>query len=169
MFSHDLKVFILFFGAVLSLLVGILVYFIFRPHSQIYLIKIFGLSWLYPQSSIHLPSGFLVFLDSIPTATHTFSFSIFSAFTCGLTKTCILSSCAGWVSANFVFEILQLYQMRSSHIAYLEDSNILLKIICQYFGRGIFDWYDLISIGVGGVLAYGALNMATKGNPHECK
>ena len=135
--------------AILSLIIGGLIYLFFRP--PIYPIieklqKIIGLGHL---------NSFGILTGSIPTLCHTFSFIILTSIFLSDTQICITLNSVFWICIESILEIMQnlTYQ---NHQQIIISANFILfnDNFRGYFLLGTYDNYDLLSIIAGGILAY---------------
>ncbi len=134
-----------FFYAILSLsilLIGILFYYFFREPT------ILG-GWLGIKNN-HIISNYLVYLDSLPSFVHVFSFSILTWLV--LEQTYANSSILFWVVINMVFEF---GQMVNSEVMWLP------KFLQNYFQRGVYSHWDVVAIIFGGICAKIVMNLKT--------
>ena len=94
---------------------------------------------------------------SLPTFTHTFGFALlFVALLRPRATAAVAAVCAGWTLVEAVFEIGQI-----PRVAALVDSwagaareTWPLRLLLQYLASGTFALADLVSVVLGGALAY---------------
>jgi len=138
--------------ASLSLCCGIAVYFFFRTTDSLRLLQIAGIHEYFTSTTLQLTPTWPNLVNAVPSGTHTFSFSIFTAIALGLTKRTLFLSCIAWVSINGLLEVSQLAESCPLQIAQCDYR--LCRTFCACFTNGTFDWYDMAFLFVGGALAF---------------
>ena len=135
-----------------GLLLGSLVYLVDRPPNQTYF---FYKSFV--NISLHntIPNLFGLIGDSLPSLIHVFSFILITAGFLSCQKKCCIIICASWFLTDTVFELGQKFKPWSSTIVPDWFSGIVfLENSKNYFLCGTFDYFDLVAITMGTVIAY---------------
>jgi len=143
-----------------ALLLGAIFYYFFRSSGNIYFIEFLGLA---PQLHITMPPLLTGVGRCLPTFIHVFSFILLTAgFVAGSKKSYLIIALA-WCAIDLLFEIgqgfgreiMQIIPDWFSDIPFLENTR-------NYFMRGSFDWYDLVSIAIGSLAAYFILRLTNR-------
>lgn len=133
--------------ALLSLLVGTLVYFT-RPVDALFLTPFGDLSRVSSDALSFGPLG-----GSLPSLTHAFSFTLLSALVLGATHRAALTSAALWLSTEVAFEVGQ----HPAIAARLDAPGL-----GSFFRYSTFDPLDLAACVVGVAAALLVLNVHSK-------
>ena len=128
----------LIFITLILLLSGFLYYYLLRKSN------IVAFSWLGIEKREALNFRWNSYFLWFPTFIHTFLFSILSWWAMGFKYPKL--SIVFWTTINLVAEFGQ-----SIEKSFFENFPPILK---NYFQRGIFDWWDIISILGGAFFAY---------------
>ncbi len=132
------------------LLLGTLVYILDRPPEQVPVLRALNLSH-------HIPALFASVGNSLPSFAHVFAFCLFTAALLGNAKRNAAAVCLAWFCIDAAFELGQTEQAASWLQPFIPQWFDYLPILNQassYFIYGTFDVFDLISIALGGVMAY---------------
>ena len=144
------------------LTIGALVYILDRPADQAPIFnflnssgssgKFFGISGL-----------------SFPTFSHVFAFSLFTVALLGARRTAALWVCLGWLVLDAGFELGQ-HSMAAGLISPLIPAWFttvpILNQAGAFFVLGTFDVFDLLSIALGTLAAYGVIRLTAA---EECQ
>lgn len=135
---------------VLSL--GILIYLIDRPPDNTYFVY-----KSFVNISLHntLPNLFGLIGNSLPSFIHVFSFILITASLISYKKNRCLIVCLAWFLIDCAFEFGQKYYSLLQKmipdwfigIPFLENTE-------NYFVHGTFDYFDLLAITIGSLIAY---------------
>jgi hypothetical protein len=126
------------------------VYLFVRGPETLYLLRSFETVPLLLAFRIILPDSLTTIASSLPSFTHTFAFSLFTAALMYRGRRRILHGCLLWACLGSIFEFLQ--ASRSSSYAPVSD-YVLPRIVRAYIENGRFDWLDLAAIWVGAGMA----------------
>jgi hypothetical protein len=106
--------------------------------------------------------------DYLPTFIHTLAFILITAAVLWPWPRLLPGICAAWVFIESLFEVGQL-ATQDSHIAAAVpawfDGVPVLEVTADYFIRGTYDPLDLVSIGIGAVIAYAVICIIQQGDP----
>ncbi len=148
------------------LIIGALVYLIDRHPDQTYFIQIIGLS-------LHdiLPNIFGHFGNNLPAFIHVFSFILITSGLLTYTyhsKKNYLFVCLLWATVDIFFELLQKYKKFALKIIPYSFQHIpILNNTKNFIQNGTFDYFDILYIIIGSVLAYLVLLITNKGIQNE--
>lgn len=139
------------FAGIGLLFAGTFYYYFFRNADQTYFIQLFGLT---PQ--LIEPHPFLQKLGySLPTFIHVFAFSLLTAGLMANSQKGYAAACLFWFGINVLFEFGQKYDSWVIQFVPGWFSNfIFLENSKSYFLKGLFDYFDLLSITLGALVAY---------------
>ncbi|HAN17916.1 MAG: hypothetical protein A2X13_10620 [Bacteroidetes bacterium GWC2_33_15] len=142
MFYQDSKKknLILLCVGIIVIIMGYMIYFLSRPGLlNVYNIKIIDYS----------KNNFLTaFLNSFPSFSHTFSFTIFLYLVTPKRNSKIIAICLFWMIVELLFEVGQLYN------ADLKVSYSVLNALVSFFRSGIFDWFDILAIIFSSLISF---------------
>jgi len=150
-----------------ALALGITVYLLIRDPPSLLLNQLLPLPSHSTWAADHLPQNFIKLTGSLPTATHAFAFSLFTALALGLTKARIAIACAIWAIIETFFEFLQ--ALSECQVFFFHDDKIFSPMVCSYILNGVFDWADVFAILLGVTLAHQVLRhyLHTRGDINE--
>jgi len=133
-----MKKYVVFVTVVLlSFVLGFLYYYFLRDN-------VIGFSWLGIDKGESLYLAWNNYFLWFPTFIHSFIFSLLTWWAMGFNYP--KSSVLFWMTINLIAEIGQ--GIESNFF------NRFPPILKNYFQRGTFDWWDMVSIIVGAILAY---------------
>lgn len=92
----------------------------------------------------------------LPSLTHPFAFSLFTAAALPLTLRYGLAACAAWGATDIALELAQHSLLRGQTMCLLEysqDSSWLVSKFVHYACRGTFDMNDVFADAVGALVA----------------
>lgn len=140
----------------ISLLIGILVYFMDRPAEGTYFIYRFGFMLRLHKIINEFTSGSFGTIGSwLPEFIHVFSFILLTAGIISSGKRGCFIICISWFLVDTVFELGQRYSSLPLKIIPDWFSDVpILESIEGYFRKGTFDFKDLIAILLGTIAAY---------------
>jgi hypothetical protein len=136
---------------VLALGVGVALYVLDRPPSQIYFVP---KAWSLFKGT---PSTFGAIGYHLPTFLHVFAFCLITSgvLACGRQGAAVI--CVLWMLVDMLFEIGQQQDIASEIVAYIPDwfkGVPFLENTADYFVQGRFDPADLLAILFGAIAAY---------------
>ena len=144
-----------------GLIVGALVYLVDRSPDHAYFVYRSDID-----ISLYnvLPNLFGPIGHSLPAFSHVFSFILITAGLIGCRKRGYLIICLSWFIVDCTFELGQKFKSSAvriipdwfAGIPYLENTS-------NYFFHGTFDYFDLVAIIIGAVLAYITLSHTIRG------
>lgn len=138
-----------FLAAILSA-VGVAVYALDRGGSVHFLAG----WWDLPAVSVFGPlAGFL------PTFLHTLVFILITAAILRPWPRTLPATCCTWFLFECLFEVGQMAPIDS----YIAGAVPMLRMTTSYFTQGTYDPLDVLSIGVGAVIAYPLVRMHLRG------
>jgi hypothetical protein len=143
--------------AALLLATGIAVYALDRGGAVYFLV---GWTAASAETSIFGPLG-----DHLPTFLHTLVFILVTAAVLRPWPRLIPEICAVWLVIECLFELGQMAPFDGRIAAAVPswfESVPVLQITADYFIRGTFDPLDILSIGLGAVIAYPLVHMCLK-------
>ncbi len=146
------------FLATSFLVAGILVYALDRGGHAYFL----G-DWPIPPAA---PAVFGALGDHLPTLLHPLAFILITAAALRPWPRSLPSICVAWFAVECLFEIGQKSPFDSAIEAALPawfGSVPIVQNTANYFTRGTFDPLDLVSIGIGTVIAYPIAHRLMKG------
>lgn len=135
--------------ATLLLLAGIVVYVLDRGHAVYFLS-----GWPVGPAA---PAVFGPLGDHLPTFLHPLTFILITAAVLRPWPGLLPAICAAWFAIECMFELGQLAPFDSRIAAAVPpwfDSVPVLQNTADYFTHGTFDPLDILSIGIGTVIAY---------------
>lgn len=137
------------------LLLGVLFYYLFRSAEHTYFLKFLG-------NNHHLKDFlhplFAIIGNSLPTFIHVFAFTLMTASIVTKQKSGYVTVCLAWFSVDVLFEIGQgLDEMIIQIIPDWFSNFLFLENTRSYFLKGRFDYFDLLSIALGSLIAYNVL------------
>ena len=122
--------------------------------------------FLFGWTSTSAISLFGPFADHLPTFLHTLVFILITAAILQPWPRTLAANCATWFFIECVFEVGQMAPI-DSHIAAAVpawfDNVAVLRITANYFTAGTYDPLDVLSIGIGAVIAYPLVRMYLRG------
>lgn len=134
-----------------ALLLGASVYVLDRPVYEVYFLhETFAFSGETPLT--FGPVG-----DHLPTFLHVMAFGLITSGFLASERRGAFAACMAWLLVNVVFELGQHGAINSVISGWLPSwfANVpVLEVTAEYFSRGTFDWLDLLSMGLGALLAY---------------
>ena len=137
------------------LTIGALVYILDRPADQAPILNLFI-------SSGSSGKFFGIAGLSFPTFSHVFAFSLFTVALLGARRTAALWICLGWLVLDTGFELGQ-HSMAAGLISPLIPAWFgtvpILNQARDFFVLGTFDVFDLLSITLGALAAYGVIRL----------
>lgn len=154
MTNQDIVRTALFCVAILALICGVIVYIFVRDTPSLYLLTLleFGQTDSL-QSADETPSALLLFTGSLPTAVHTFAFTVFTALALGVSRRShVVFACFFWAAINTAFEFSQVADVCPDLL--LLNQSLLGRVSCNYISAGTFDWLDIGSVILGSFAAY---------------
>ena len=116
-------------------------------------------------AALAMPDVFGPLGDHLPTFVHTLAFILITAAILRPWPQQLPAVCAIWFVIECLFELGQLAQFDSQLAATIPawfESVPVLEITTNYFIRGTYDPLDVLSIGLGAVLAYPLVHMCLK-------
>lgn len=140
----------LFLAAILSA-VGVAVYALDRGGSVYFLS-----GW----SSAPAIPVFGPLADFLPTFLHTLVFILITAVILRPWPRTLPATCCAWFLFECLFEIGQMEPIDS----YIAGAVPMLRMTTSYFTQGTYDPLDVLSIGVGAVVAYPLARMYLRGD-----
>jgi len=105
--------------------------------------------------------------DHLPTFLHTLVFILVTAAILRPWPRTLPATCAAWFLIECLFEIGQMAPIDGYIAAAIPEwfgSVPLLRITSDYFIQGIYDPFDVLSIGIGAVVAYPMVRMYVRGD-----
>jgi hypothetical protein len=138
-------------AGVTTLLIGALVYVFDRP------VDLVPPIFSNVNASIAGPTVFGVFGNNLPSLTHAFSFSVFTAVYLGINRASVLFSCISWL---VIGTLLEFGQRDASATISLEETlspitwELLPPVLGDYKLAGTFDWLDILASTIGALCAY---------------
>ncbi|WP_295435155.1 hypothetical protein [uncultured Thiodictyon sp.] len=150
--SRTSAIFLLLFG-IIALVLGAAVYLLIRDPDSLYIVRKVSpvRGNLFFSEDLQKPLSILI--GSLPTAIHTFAFSLFTSVAMGLRKPNVVISCVFWAIINIAFEFSQSLKTCPAFLIDNED-QASFGIFCSYAVWGTFDWLDVGSIIIGVLFAY---------------
>jgi len=145
--------------ALLLLTTGIMVYLLDRG-AAVYFLPDWAAGHTGP--TIFGPLG-----DYLPTFIHTLAFILITAAVLRPWSKLLPGICAAWFFIESLFEVGQLATHDSRIVAAVPagfDGVPVLEATANYFIRGTYDPLDLVSIGLGGVIAYAVIRISKRGD-----
>ena len=142
------------------LILGALFYYFFRSAEHTYLLKFFGNTL---QQKHILPPLFVTLGNSLPTFVHVIAFTLLTAGFVTNRKERYAIVCLSWFVIDVLFELAQ--GLDNFMIQFIPDwfSGVLfLENTRNYFLYGRFDYFDLLSIALGSLVAYILLVLTSK-------
>ena len=137
-----------------ALVLGMGVYTLIRDPAMLYIGQRLGVP-LRAVSPDHC--GTLTFLlGSLPSAIHTFAFSLITAAVLGSSRYASGGACVFWAAMDCLFELLQYTHHCPSVFA--NSDRLLARVTCAYISNGTFDVMDMVFASAGSVLAYFVLS-----------
>jgi hypothetical protein len=139
---------------VLALVLGGVFYILARPPSQTYFVPA-ALSLFQGDASVFGALGY-----HLPTFLHVFAFSLITVGFLGSDLRGAVQVCLLWFSIDALFEIGQHPWVAGIIVPHVPDwfsAVPVLDNVAVYFERGSFDVFDLLSILLGAVAAYGVV------------
>lgn len=139
---------------VIALGFGVLLYLFDRPPSQVYFIP--AEISLY-QGSTSLFGGIG---NHLPTFLHVFAFALITSGVLACERRGALWVCVFWFVVDALFEVGQHPAVAARIVSVIPSwfaKVPLLENAASYFERGSFDIFDLLSIFLGALAAYGVL------------
>jgi len=135
-----------------ALISGALFYYFFRSPEHTYFLKFIGNG--FTRNDVLPPLPTTIF-DCLPTIIHVFAFSILTASFITPQKRGYFIVCFSWFVIDILFELGQGFADNIipsipgwfSNIIFLENTR-------SYFLHGRLDYFDLLSIGLGSLVAY---------------
>ena len=135
-----------------SLLIGTLVYLIYRPPNQTYFVSHLGIDISFYNT---LPNVFGLIGNILPSFIHTFSFILITAGLISCSKKNYRIICFCWLLVDSAFELGQKFNSLIPRIIPNWFSGVpFLENTERYFLMGTFDVFDLVAIIFAGVLSY---------------
>ena len=136
--------------AVVALLIGVTVYLIDRSPGSVYFVP----DWLSMSDSFNRIFG--VIGNYLPTFVHPYAFILLTTVLVKPTGQNILISCVAWFTVDSLFECAQKKSVAQWLVSFTPtfDGVPVLENTRNYFLRGTFDVFDLISITLGTIAAY---------------
>lgn len=139
---------------VLALAIGVLVYLTDRDPAHA--------AWIPPAWSVSGPALFGAVGSWLPSLTHAFAFSLFTAAVAGSRPTApAYGACVLWWAVDSAFELAQAPGLSgpiTSAMAATPAPAWLTDPVSSYLMRGHFDWADLLAIAAGAVAAGAVLH-----------
>jgi len=140
------------------LAIGALVYILDRPADQAPILNFFN--------SSAFSGRFFGFAGlSLPTFAHVFAFSLFTVALLGARRTAALWICLGWLALDTGFELGQ-HAVAAGLVSPLIPAWFgtvpILNQAGDYFILGTFDFFDLLSITLGALAAYGVVRLTAE-------
>ncbi len=135
--------------ATILLLAGIVVYALDRG-SGVYFLA----GWSFAPAA---PDFFGPLGDHLPTFLHPIIFILITAAVLRPWPRLLPAICAAWLAVDCLFELCQRAPLSGGIAAAVPpwfDSVPVLQITADYFTQGTFDPLDILSIGIGTVIAY---------------
>jgi hypothetical protein len=134
---------------------GALFYYFFRSAEHTYFLKFLGNSH---HLKDFLPPLLAIFENSLPTFIHVVGFTLMTASIIAKQKRGYAAVCLAWFAIDVLFEIGQGIDKMIIQIIPNWFSNFLfLENTRNYFLQGRFDYFDLLSIVLGSIIAYNVL------------
>lgn len=146
--------------AALSLLCGLVVYWVARPAGSVY-----ALARL-PAFPIGVDSSWRVLADHLPDFIHPYAFILLTVAAMPWSSPRATGmTCIGWTVVDFLFELGQ-HPGVSAYAAAIPrwfDQLPVLESARGFFVRGRFDWLDLLAIALGSTLAWVTVTVTRAG------
>ena len=105
--------------------------------------------------------------DYLPTFVHSFAFILITAAILRPWPRLLPAICATWFVIECLFEVGQLATLDgriASAVPAWFDGVPVLEVTTDYFIRGTYDVLDLVSIGLGTVIAYPVIRIIQRGD-----
>ena len=154
---------ILFAGA--ALVLGLVVYLLYRSPESVYLLPV----GLFPESSSASLPGFEVLSRYAPSFLHVYAFILLTAIVLVMSHVTALIISAAWLCLELVLEIGQSESVSTVIVSWLPmwfRDYPFLENIGPYFSLGTFDSGDMLAIVCGSVAAYLTLRL-TENREHS--
>lgn len=157
--NHRAEIILVAIG-IAALLVGVLVYLLDRQPGSAYFIP----DWLSLSNTTH--SIFSIIGDYLPTFVHVYAFILFTTVMLSPpSKVLLIIICSTWFVIDSLFELAQIDAIANYLSGVMPgwfDGIPFLENTGNYFVYGTFDPLDILSIGLGTVLAYTTVVMINK-------
>jgi hypothetical protein len=135
-----------------TLVLGFLVYLIYRPAEKTYFLQIITINITLFNT---IPDLFNPISYNLPSFFHVFSFILITASFLFCSKKGYLVICLCWFLVDFIFELGQyFYSFIPLRIPFWFEAYPFLECTDNYFLEGRFDPFDLFAIILGTVTAY---------------
>ena len=144
---------------IIALILGSLIYLIERPARESLFIAE-SISLFNEGVALFGPLG-----NHLPTFIHPFAFILITASFCSTKRSSYWLICSTWLTINTLFEIGQhsfVYQNIISHAPPFLADLPFMDTVLSYFKNGHFDPFDILSIFMGVIAAYGVLLLTEK-------